>query len=891
MQNSKSDRRGAKRKSIGKRKHPDQDDSEELPTQQRSIADLFARSGGDRNSNNNKVKNQLPNSPSTKRHRPDSPLSSSPQLPQRSSDKMYNFPSSSDQKAVAGPAGSNQSGSDAQTAALRARAYNASPRPSNFTPHTGAKKLVVKNLRAIPRLNQESYFEKVWGQLDAALTAIFSDKKPTHSLEELYKGAENVCRQGRAAPLSQKLSEKCKEYISGSLRESILEKSDGGDDIDALRIVIDAWSTWNSRLVTIRSIFYYLDQSFLLHSKDNPVIYEMGPAQFRSYIFADRTLKRKILGGACGLVKVDRKGDNQRVDSSLLRQAITFFHSLGVYKNEFEPRFIEDSEAYFKDWIVKERLGRDLASFIDLSYGLIESELSRCETFGLDRATRQRLSNLLDQILIKQQEDVLLDKGKVLELLRKKNHAALKKLYSLLQRIDLGPKLRTAFETYIIEEGSSIVFDEERESDMVVRLLGHKSNLDVVWKDSFQKNETLGHALREAFETFINQQKKTQASWGTDNPKPGEMIAKHVDLLLKGGLKATVGRSTQINSKDNPSFVDEKEEINRQLDQVLDLFRFVHGKAVFEAFYKNDLARRLLMGRSASDDDELSMLARLETECGQNFTHNLKAMFTDMKLAREEMAAYKERHRNPLDLNVHILSVAAWPSYPDVEVNIPPEVSSALRDFDSFYNNKYNGRKLSWKHSLAHCQLKARFPKGDREIVVSSFQAIVLLLFNDVRGNESLSYEQLKRATALPHHELKRTLQSLACAKYRVLNKRPKGREVNESDVFTYNSDFTDQKMRIKINQIQLKETKEENKGVHERVAADRHYETQAAIVRIMKSRKTITHAELVAEVISATRNRGVLSTDDIKSNIEKLIEKDYLEREEGSNNRYKYLA
>ena len=120
--------------------------------------------------------------------------------------------------------------------------------------------------------------------------------------------------------------------------------------------------------------------------------------------------------------------------------------------------------------------------------------------------------------------------------------------------------------------------------------------------------------------------------------------------------------------------------------------------------------------------------------------------------------------------------------------------------------------------------------------------------------------------------ELSRTLQSLACAKYRVLSKKPKGREVNVTDEFSYNAGFSDPKMRIKINQIQLKETKEENKTTHERVAADRHYETQAAIVRIMKSRKTITHAELVAEVIKATRSRGVLEPADIKKNIEKWV-------------------
>ena len=74
----------------------------------------------------------------------------------------------------------------------------------------------------------------------------------------------------------------------------------------------------------------------------------------------------------------------------------------------------------------------------------------------------------------------------------------------------------------------------------------------------------------------------------------------------------------------------------------------------------------------------------------------------------------------------------------------------------------------------------------------------------------------------------------------------------------------------MKINSIQLKETKEENKETHERVAADRQFETQAAIVRIMKSRKTITHVELVAEVIGATKSRGVMGMSDIKKNIDK---------------------
>ncbi len=37
---------------------------------------------------------------------------------------------------------------------------------------------------------------------------------------------------------------------------------------------------------------------------------------------------------------------------------------------------------------------------------------------------------------------------------------------------------------------------------------------------------------------------------------------------------------------------------------------------------------------------------------------------------------------------------------------------------------------LIWQPSLAHCLLKAKFPSGKKELQVSLYQAIVLLLFN-----------------------------------------------------------------------------------------------------------------------------------------------------------------
>ncbi|KAI9370792.1 Cullin family-domain-containing protein [Aspergillus egyptiacus] len=873
QQNPKSatEQRSGKRKFTGKRKNnTDYGESPQQPQhQQATISELLHR-------NQAHDEPQLP-SPTHKRAR-------AFPTTQHGSGEMYMFPNAGSRSSE--PSGPAAGGPIPSNPALQARPGNAPAHQSNFTPHTGPKRLVVKNLRTGTRLNQDLYFDKVWGQLDAALSAIFKGGKPEVSLEELYKGAENVCRQGRAEVLSKRLQGRCREHVAGNLHDVLVDKARTGTNIEALRSVVEAWKVWQSMLVTIRWIFYYLDQSFLLHSKEYPVVREMGLIQFRQHIYFDATLRPKILQGACDLVAADRSIEHSALaDSTLLRSAIDLFHGLDVYLSGFEPVLVSDSKDFFTLWAQQEASGY-LASYVENSHVLIEREVNRCEQFSFNRTTKQKLCELLDQILVTEQRDVLLSQKDIIGLLRVENKAALAQLYTLLERRELGAELKGAFSAYIVEEGTSIVFDDEKESEMVARLLNFKKQLDDVWNGSFGRNEELGHTLREAFETFMNKGRKSASSGGTDNPKTGEMIAKYVDKLLRGGWRLAPQRDAE-----NVPLADEDAEINRQLDQVLDLFRFVHGKAVFEAFYKNDLARRLLMGRSASDDAEKSMLARLKTECGSSFTHNLESMFKDMEVARDEMAAYSSIQRErqtplPVDLHVSVLSASAWPSYPDVQVRIPPEISTAISDFQKFYDTKYNGRKLAWKHQLAHCQIRSRFPKGNKELVVSSFQAVVLLLFNDIPDGGILNYRQIQEATAL---KLKRTLQSLACAKYRVLTKKPKGRDVNDGDEFAYNPNFTDPKMRIKINQIQLKETKEENKTTHERVAADRHYETQAAIVRIMKSRKTITHSEVVAEVIKATRSRGVLDPSDIKKNIEKLIEKDYMEREEG--NRYQYVA
>ena len=71
----------------------------------------------------------------------------------------------------------------------------------------------------------------------------------------------------------------------------------------------------------------------------------------------------------------------------------------------------------------------------------------------------------------------------------------------------------------------------------------------------------------------------------------------------------------------------------------------------------------------------------------------------------------------------------------------------------------------------------------------------------------------------------------------------------------------------------------------------ERNMSTQAAIVRVVKARKTVTHAALVSAVVSQLSGRFVPQVSDIKQNIDRLIEKEYMARDAEQIDVYRYLA
>jgi len=123
----------------------------------------------------------------------------------------------------------------------------------------------------------------------------------------------------------------------------------------------------------------------------------------------------------------------------------------------------------------------------------------------------------------------------------------------------------------------------------------------------------------------------------------------------------------------------------------------------------------------------------------------------------------------------------------------------------------------------------------------------------------------------------------------RVLRKEPKGKEVEDGDVCTFNADFKAPLVRIKINTIQVRETRAEADATHERVLQDRQYQIDASLVRIMKTRKTLAVQTLIGELLAQVRFAAKAA--DVKKRIESLIERDYLERDDEDITILRYLA
>ncbi|XP_015244572.1 cullin-4B [Cyprinodon tularosa] len=720
-----------------------------------------------------------------------------------------------------------------------------------------AKKLVIKNFREKPKL-PENYTQETWQKLKEAVEAIQKSTSIKYNLEELYQAVENLCSHKISAKLYKQLRTVCEDHIKAQIDQF---REDALDSVLFLKKIDKCWQDHCRQMIMIRGIFLFLDRTYVLQNSMLPSIWDMGLELFRFYIISDLKVQSKTIDGILLLIERERNGE--AIDRSLLRSLLSMLSDLQIYQDSFEQRFLEETNRLYAAEGQRLMQEREVPEYLHHVNKRLEEEADRVITY-LDQSTQKPLIATVEKQLLGEHLTAVLQKG-LTHVLDENRVQDLSLLYQLFNRVRGGVQvLLQHWIEYIKAFGSTIVINPEKDKTMVQELLDFKDKVDHIIDVCFLKNEKFVNAMKEAFETFINKRPN----------KPAELIAKHVDSKLRAGNKEATD-----------------EELEKMLDKIMIIFRFIYGKDVFEAFYKKDLAKRLLVGKSASVDAEKSMLSKLKHECGAAFTSKLEGMFKDMELSKDIMVQFKQYMQcqnipGNIELTVNILTMGYWPTYVPMEVHLPPEMVRLQEIFKTFYLGKHSGRKLQWQSTLGHCVLKAEFKEGKKELQVSLFQTLVLLMFNE---GEEFTLEDIKVATGIEDSELRRTLQSLACGKARVLTKIPKSKDVEDGDKFSCNDDFKHKLFRIKINQIQMKETVEEQASTTERVFQDRQYQIDAAIVRIMKMRKTLSHNLLMSEVYNQLK--FPVKPADLKKRIESLIDRDYMERDKENSNQYNYVA
>jgi cullin 2 len=290
-------------------------------------------------------------------------------------------------------------------------------------------------------------------------------------------------------------------------------------------------------------------------------------------------------------------------------------------------------------------------------------------------------------------------------------------------------------------------------------------------------------------------------------------------------------------------------------------------------------------------DMEEAMINRLKQACGYEFTSKFHRMFTDILTAEDlnsKFTTFLSNAGTDVGINyfIRVLQQGAWPLSNSgvTPIAVPIQLEKTVQMFEAFYSKQFSGRKLTWLHHLSNGDVKLGYTAKGYIINMSTTQMAVLLLFDQT---DSLSYLELQETTKLADDQFPRYVQSLLDAKLLTINSET----LTPDSIVSLNLKYTNKRTKFKIAGTVQKETPQEVEATHHAVEEDRKMYLQAAIVRIMKSRKLLKHNALIQEVLSQSKARFAPSISIIKKCIEMLIDKQYIERTQNSTDEYSYVA
>ncbi|KAH1275249.1 hypothetical protein KXX16_003359 [Aspergillus fumigatus] len=685
--------------------------------------------------------------------------------------------------------------------------------------------------------------------------------------------------------LGEELYKLLGEYLSRHL-EAVYRESLSHTEEALLGFYIREWVRYTTAAKYVNHLFRYLNRHWVKREIDEGKknvydVYTLHLVKWKDDFFMK--VHEKVMEAVLNLIEKQRNGET--IEQSQIKNIVDSFVSLGldendstkstleVYRVYFEKPFIAATRVYYENESRQFVAENSVVEYMKKAEARLDEEKARVGLY-LHPDIMKRLTDTCLDVLVTAHSELLRDEFQV--LLDNERQDDLARMYRLLSRIKDGlDPLRAKFETHVRKAGLAAVekvaaegeaFEPKMYVDALLQVHTRYQNLV---NEAFNGESEFVRSLDNACREFVNRNKVCKSS----STKSPELLARYTDSLLKKGSKAA-----------------EESELEEMLVQIMTVFKYIEDKDVFQKFYSKMLAKRLVHVSSVSDDAETSMISKLKEACGFEYTNKLQRMFQDIQISKDLNSNYKDwqekvldedDRKKQVDAHFQILGTGFWPlNPPTTGFSAPPEIVKTYERFQSFYYDKHNGRKLTWLWQLCKGEVKANYIKNTKvpyTFQVSTFQMGILLLFNE---NDTLTYSDIQKATSLAPEILDPNLAILLKAK--VLLPSPEGAKPEPGTSFSLNYNFKNKKIKVNLN-IQIKsEQKVESDDTHKTIEEDRKLLLQSAIVRIMKSRKKMKHVQLVQEVIQQVKSRFPPKVQDIKKNIEALMEKDYIERLDG---------
>ncbi|KAF8933640.1 Cullin [Dissophora ornata] len=590
--------------------------------------------------------------------------------------------------------------------------------------------------------------------------------------------------------------------------------------------------------------------------------------------------RNKIMNQVFETICQDREG--KEVNPSVVQDTILSLVSLNskmdqtleLYIEEFETPYIAQTKAYYKTESNIKLSNCTISQYMKSAIDRLAQEGIRNARYCHPTSHARVIKECETQYISEHQKSIQTEFEKMIANERTEDCTM---AYSLLSRTENGIiPLLTTFEKYITTVGRDIILGlgasiAKDPREYVERLIELHSKYMQMCAKVFTNDAAFVAAVDKAFRTIVNDTATNAAA------RSPEVMARYTDTMLRKKQKTGLSEA----------------EIEDRLARVVILFKYIDDKDLFQKFYSRVLAKRLIFDASMSAEAEANMISRLKSACGHEYTSKLQRMFTDMAISSDLNAGFKEWLQgkdlnNGLDFSILVLTAGSWPvnSTQPLEFQCPDELEKSITNFTTFYDNRHSGRKLSWFWHWCRADVRVNYLDKRYELSLSLYQFAVLAVFN---SGDSYTVSEIRDQTKLVEAELIRVVKSLVEANLLTLEDAESN--VALSSVLKLNMSFSSKRTKLKISGGLQADTPQETTATLKAVDEDRRLCIQASIVRIMKSRRTLSHIQLVQEVIEQCKARFSPSVPMIKKCIEQLLDKQYIERAENSLDRYVYVT